>query len=147
MRLSAMTGREDPHRLLAIAAADMSAEYGELLAGELEGVARGTHRGIVALVGNDPIGYAVYHRTVSTYHLDTIAVEASHRRAGVGSALLAGVCADLQAVRPTILHVVTDALARAAVSFYHAQGFVRAGLVTDEFLPGITQVHLKREIR
>ena len=114
---------------------------------ELDAVSRGTSRGVCAFEGTTPVGYAVYHRTVQTYHLDTIAVDRSRRRAGIGSALLEGICTDLKQTGPTALNVVTDASAHAALRFYLDRGFVLAGYVRDEFLPGVTQAHLTREIR
>ena len=89
----------------------------------------------------------MYRRTVQTYHLDTIAVDRSRRGEGIGAAMLASVRADLRRAGPTILNVVTDAAAREALAFYARQGFVLAGAVKDEFLPGVTQVHLTQEIR
>ena len=147
MRLIPLTGSEDRARLLAIAAQDMSAGYHTALERELDDVARGEARGICAVDGTTPVGYAVYHRTVQTYHLDTIAVDRSRRRAGIGAALLDSVCADLRHPGPTILNMVTDAKALDTLAFYFRQGFVLAGYVKDELLPGVTQAHLTLEIR
>jgi ribosomal protein S18 acetylase RimI-like enzyme len=147
MRLVPLTGTEDRARLLAIAAQDMSPGYHAALERELDDVARDVARGICALDGTTPIGYAVYRRTVQTYHLDTIAVDRSRRRAGIGTALLDSVRADLRHPGPTILNVVTDAKALETLAFYFRQGFVLAGYVKDEFLPGVTQAHLTLEIR
>lgn len=146
MRLVPLTGREDRARLLAIAAQDMSAGYHAVLERELDDVSRGASRGLCAIDGDTPVGYAVYHRTVRTYHLDTIAVDRSRRGAGIGTALLDAVRAGLRAAGPTILNVVTDAAARETLAFYFRQGFVLAGYVKDEFLPGVTQAHLTLEI-
>jgi [ribosomal protein S18]-alanine N-acetyltransferase len=147
MRLVPLTGREDRPRLLAIAAPDMSAGYYATLERELDDVACGAARGICAVDGPIPVGYAIYHRTVQTYHLDTIAVDRSRRRAGIGAALLDSVRADLRNTGPTILNVVTDAKALETLAFYFRQGFVLAGYVKDELLPGVTQAHLTLEIR
>jgi ribosomal protein S18 acetylase RimI-like enzyme len=114
---------------------------------ELDEVSRGTACGVCAFEGITPVGYAVYHRTVQTYHLDTIAVDQSRQGAGIGSALLEGICTDLKRTGPTILNVVTDASAQAALRFYLDRGFFVAGYVRDEFLLGVTQAHLTREIR
>jgi GNAT superfamily N-acetyltransferase len=146
MRLVPLIGREDRARLLAIAAQDMSAGYHAALERELDDVARGASSGLCAIDGTTPVGYAVYHRTVRTYHLDTIAVDRSRRGAGIGTALLDAVRAGLRAAGPTILNVVTDAAARETLAFYFHQGFVLAGYVKDEFLPGVTQAHLTLEI-
>jgi GNAT superfamily N-acetyltransferase len=147
MRFVPLTGREDRARLLVIAEQDMSVGYHAALGRELDDIARGASRGICAIDGAAPVGYAVYHRTAETYHLDTIAVDRSRRGAGIGTALLASVRADLRQAGPTILNVVTDAAARETLAFYARQGFVLAGAVRDEFLAGVTQVHLTQEIR
>jgi GNAT superfamily N-acetyltransferase len=147
MRFVPLTGQEDRSRLLAIATQDMDVGYHAALERELDDVACGTSRGICAVDGASPMGYAVYHRTAQTYHLDTIAVDRSRRGEGIGAALLASVRAELRQAGPTILNVVTDAAARKALAFYARQGFVLAGAVKDEFLPGVTQVHLTMEIR
>jgi GNAT superfamily N-acetyltransferase len=146
MRFVPLTGKEDRARLLAIAAQDMSVGYHAALERELDDVAPAASRGICAVDGTTPVGYAVYHRTVQTYHLDTIAVDRSRRGAGIGTALLASVRADLRQAGPTILNVVTDAAARETLASYFRQGFVLAGFVKDEFLPGVTQAHLTLEI-
>jgi ribosomal-protein-alanine N-acetyltransferase len=147
MRFVPLTGKEDRARLLAIAEQDMSVGYHAALERELDDVARGASRGICSFDGATPVGYAVYHRTAQTYHLDTIAVDRSRRGAGIGTALLASVRADLRKAGSTILNVVTDAAARETLAFYVRQGFVLAGSVKDEFLSGVTQAHLTQEIR
>ncbi len=147
MRLVPLTGTEDRAALLAIAGPDMSAGYHATLERELDDVACGAARGVCAVDGGHPVGYAIYRRTVQTYHLDTIAVDRSRRRVGIGSALLDSVCADLRHPGPTVLNVVTDAKALETLAFYFRQGFALAGYVKDEFLPGVTQAHLTREIR
>ena len=76
MRFVPLTGKEDRARLLAIATRDMSAGYHAALDRELDEVAGGTFDGICAVDGTTPVGYAVYHRTVQTYHLDTSAIRA-----------------------------------------------------------------------
>jgi ribosomal protein S18 acetylase RimI-like enzyme len=146
MRIVPLTGQEDRARLLAIAAQDMSAGYHAALAHELQDIASGTFLGFCAIDGAGPAGYAVYHETVETYHLDTIAVDRSRRGTGIGTALLAAVRADLRHAGPTILNVVTDATARETLAFYFRQGFVLAGRVKDEFVSGVTQAHLTLEI-
>jgi GNAT superfamily N-acetyltransferase len=146
MHLVPLTGQEDRARLLAIALQDMSAGYREALEDELEGIAGGTHRGVWAVGRMAPAGYAVYHRTVQTHHLDTIAVDRSWRGMGIGRALLDWICADLRRTGPSVLNVVTDASARETLRFYLDRGFVLAGRVRDEFLPGVTQAHLTLEI-
>jgi GNAT superfamily N-acetyltransferase len=147
MRFVPLTGNEDRSRLLAIATQDMDVGYHAALERELDDIARGASRGICAVDGASPMGYAVYHRTAQTYHLDTIAVDRFRRGEGIGAALLASVRADLRQAGPTILNVVTDAAAGEALAFYARQGFVLAGAVKDEFLPGVTQAHLTQEIR
>ena len=93
------------------------------------------------------IGYAVYHRTIQTYHLDTIVVDRARRGEGIGTGLLASIRAALREAAPVILNVVTDATASETLAFYRRSGFVVAGYVKDEFLPGVIQAHLTLEVR
>ena len=147
MQFVRLTGQEDRGRLLAIAEQDMSPGYHAALERELDDVASGASSGICAVDGGMAIGYAVYHRTVETYHLDTIAVDRARRGEGIGAALLAAVRADLPLARPIILNVVTDAAASETLAFYRRSGFKVAGYVKDEFVPGVTQAHLTLEVR
>ena len=147
MRFVPLTGKEDRAPLLTIAEQDMSVGYHAALECELDDVARGASRGICAVDGATPVGYAVYRRTVQTYHLDTIAVDRARRGEGIGTALLASVRAALRQAKPTTLNVVTDATASEVLAFYRRSGFVVAGYVKDEFLPGVIQVHLTLEVR
>jgi len=147
MRFVPLTGQEDRARLLAIAVQDMGAGYHATLERELNDVAGGGSRGICAVDGTTPVGYAVYRRTVQTYHLDTIAVDRARRGEGIGTALLASVRAALRLGKPTTLNVVTDATATKVLAFYRRNGFVVAGYVKDEFLPGVIQAHLTLEVR
>jgi ribosomal protein S18 acetylase RimI-like enzyme len=147
MRFVPLTGQEDRARLLAISAQDMSVGYHATLEREFNDVAGGLSRGICAVDGTTPVGYAVYRRTVHTYHLDTIAVDRARRGEGIGTALLASVRAALRQAKPTILNVVTDATAFEVLAFYRHSGFVVAGYVKDEFFPGVIQAHLTLEVR
>lgn len=142
-----MTGHEDRARLVAIAAQDMRAGYHAALEHELEDVGAGASRGICALDGTTPVGYAVYHKTVQTYHLDTIAVDRARRGEGIGTGLLASVRAALRQAAPTVLNVVTDATAFKTLAFYRRNGFMVAGYVQDEFFLGVIQAHLTLEVR
>jgi GNAT superfamily N-acetyltransferase len=146
VRLVPLTAAHDRDRLLAIAGQDMSAVYRWALARELDGVTARSVRGVCALEGPTPIGYAIYHRTVQTYALDTIAVDRARRRSGIGGALITAVRAALPREHPTILNAVTDAAARDVLAFYLGQGFHVSGYVADEFRPGVTQAHLTLEI-
>jgi len=55
--------------------------------------------------------------------------------------------AALRQGKPTTLNVVTDATASEVLAFYRRSGFVVAGYVKDEFLPGVIQAHLTLEVR
>ena len=147
MRLVPLTGSENRLRLLAIATQDVRRDERASRQRELDAVELGTAQGVCAFEGTTPVGYAVYHRTVQTHHLDTIAVDRPHRHAGVDSALLEWICTELKQMRPTALNVVIDASAHTALRFYLDRGFVVAGYVRDEFLLGAIQAHLIREVR
>jgi ribosomal protein S18 acetylase RimI-like enzyme len=147
MRFVPLTGQEDRARLLAIAVQDMSVGYHATLERELDDVAGGGSHGICAVDETTPVGYAVYRRTVQTYHLDTIAVDRARRGEGIGTALLASVRAALRQAKPTTLNVVTDAAASETLAFYRRKGFLVAGYVKDEYVPGVIQAHLSLEVR
>src|SRR5260370_17835814 len=104
MRSVPLPGQEDRPRLLAIAVQDMSVGYHATLERELDDVAGGGSHGICAVDETTPVGYAVYRRTVQTYHLDTIAVDRARRVEGIGTALLPSVPAPLRPAKPPPLH-------------------------------------------
>src|SRR5260370_16491527 len=107
MRSVPLPGQEDRPRLLAIAVQDMSVGYHATLERELDDVAGGGSHGICAVDETTPVGYAVYRRTVQTYHLDTIAVDRARRGGGIGPALLPPVRAALRQAKPPTPHPLT----------------------------------------
>lgn len=75
-----------------------------------------------------PVGYAVYRSSGGEVHLGNLAVESSHRRKGIGSALLKHIFE--RARRSGAFRVVLEVRSsnEAARMFYLANGFIEAGV-------------------
>ena len=98
---------------------------------------------LVAEVDEQVVGHAVVSTAGNIAELQRIAVDAEHRRAGVASALLAGV---LEAAGRTeadrlLLEVREDN--RAAVAFYARSGFTEIDRRPRYFADGATAVVLQ----
>jgi ribosomal protein S18 acetylase RimI-like enzyme len=113
---------------------------------ELEDISRGKCFGVCAMDNGQPVGYVTVKKTVDTYHLLTIAVDKLHRGKGYGSRMLDGIFAEIENQGGRILNVITDADANESLRFYLRNGFVLTGIVQDEFISGVAQVHLTRRM-
>ena len=133
-------------RLVNIALQDIGAMYQGAIYDELEDITLGKSFGVCALENGEPVGYAVAKRTVDTYHLLTLAVDTQHRGKGFGSLMLDSIFAEIEQQGGKILNVVTDADANESLRFYLRNGFALTGIVQDEFISGIAQVHLTRRM-
>ncbi|MCW5598084.1 ribosomal protein S18 acetylase RimI-like enzyme [Nitrosomonas nitrosa] len=134
-----------PH-LVRIALQDIGSMYQSAIHDELEDVTSGKSFGVCAIENGLPVGYAIAKRTVDSYHLLTIAVDQHHRGKGLGSLLLDSIFAEIKQQGGKILNVVTDADANESLQFYLKNGFVLTGIVQDEFISGVAQVHLTRRM-
>ncbi len=134
-----------PH-LMNIALQDIGAMYQPAIQDEFEDISRGKSFGVCALENGVPVGYAVAKRTVDTYHLLTLAVDIQHRGKGYGSLMIDSIFAEIEQQGGKILNVVTDADANESLRFYLRNGFALAGIVQDEFIPGVAQAHLTRRM-
>jgi ribosomal-protein-alanine N-acetyltransferase len=132
--------------LMKIALQDIGSMYQSAIHDELEDVTNGKSFGVCAIDNGNPIGYAVAKRTVDTYHLLTFAVDKHHRSRGYGSLILDSIFAEIEQQGGKILNVVTDADANESLRFYLRNGFSLAGIVQDEFIPGVAQAHLTRRM-
>lgn len=132
--------------LVKIALQDIGSMYQPAIHDELEDVTNGKSFGICAMDNGNPVGYAVAKRTVDTYHLLTFAVDKHHRSKGYGSLILDSIFAEIEQQGGKILNVVTDADANESLRFYLKNGFSLAGIVQDEFIPGVAQAHLTRRM-
>lgn len=132
--------------LASIAMQDIGPMYQSEILDELEDISRGKCFGVCAMDNGQPVGYVTVKKTVDTYHLLTIAVDKLHRGKGYGSRMLDGVFAEIENQGGRILNVITDADANESLRFYLRNGFVLTGIVQDEFISGVAQVHLTRRM-
>ena len=132
--------------LIKIALQDIGSMYQSAIHDELEDITCGKCFGICAMDNGNPVGYVIARRTVDTYHLLTIAVDKHHRGKGYGSLMLDSIFAEIEKQGGRILNVITDADANESLRFYLKNGFVLTGIVQDEFISGVAQVHLTRRM-
>jgi ribosomal protein S18 acetylase RimI-like enzyme len=132
--------------LASIAMQDIGPMYQSEILDELEDISRGKCFGVCAMDDGQPVGYVTVKKTVDTYHLLTIAVDKLHRGKGYGSRMLDGIFAEIENQGGRILNVITDADANESLRFYLRNGFVLTGIVQDEFISGVAQVHLTRRM-
>lgn len=132
--------------LASIAMQDIGPMYQSEILDELEDISRGKCFGVCAMDNGQPVGYVTVKKTVDTYHLLTIAVDKLHRGKGYGSRMLDGIFAEIENQGGRILNVITDADANQSLRFYLKNGFVLTGIVQDEFISGVAQVHLTRRV-
>jgi ribosomal protein S18 acetylase RimI-like enzyme len=132
--------------LASIAMQDIGPMYQSEILDELEDISRGKCFGVCAMDNGQPVGYVTVKKTVDTYHLLTIAVDKLHRGKGYGSRMLDGIFAEIENQGGRILNVITDADANESLRFYLRNGFVLTGIVQDEFISGVAQVHLTRRM-
>lgn len=133
-------------QLASIAMQDIGSMYQSEILDELEDISRGKCFGVCAMDNGQPVGYVTVKKTVDTYHLLTIAVDKLHRGKGYGSRMLDGIFAEIENQGGRILNVITDADANQSLRFYLKNGFVLTGIVQDEFISGVAQVHLTRRV-
>ena len=132
--------------LVKIALQDIGAMYQSEIEDELEDIERGKCFGISAVHNGQPVGFVIAKKTVDTYHLLTIAVDKNYRGRGYGSMMLDGIFSEIEKQGGRILNVTTDADSNESLRFYLKNGFVLTGIVQDEFISGVAQVHLTRRM-
>lgn len=98
---------------------------------------------LVAETGGVVVGHAVTSAAGDVAELQRIAVDGSHRRSGVASALLAGAirAASMTEADRLLLEVREDN--RGAIAFYARQGFVEIDRRARYYLDGTTAVVLR----
>ncbi len=131
-------------QLIEIALQEMGSMYHSELHEELQDIGRGKCFGLCKLENGNPIGYVVAKKTIDAYHLLTIAVDVEHRGKGYGSLLIDTIFAEIEKKGGRILNVITDAEANESIRFYLKNSFVLTGIVQDEFISGVAQVHLTK---
>lgn len=132
--------------LTKIALQDIGSMYQTAIHDELEDITSGKCFGVCVMDNENPVGYVIAKRTVDTYHLLTIAVDKRYRGKGYGSLMLDSIFAEIERQGGRILNVITDADANGSLRFYLKNGFVLTGIVQDEFISGVAQVHLTRRM-
>jgi ribosomal-protein-alanine N-acetyltransferase len=98
----------------------------EALRPELE--ARPDRMGLLAVVDDRPIGYALVWVVADELHLVTLGVERAYRRRGVARALLRALTMAQRAQRARLLTLEVRASNRAALAFYRSEGFREVAL-------------------
>jgi ribosomal-protein-alanine N-acetyltransferase len=90
---------------------------------------------LVAVDGDDVVGYAGLCVYADASYIQTIGVTGRHQRAGVGTALLAALIQDADA--RGVAHVVLEVRAGndAAVRLYERHGFVQLGVRRGYYQP------------
>ena len=131
-------------QLIKIALQEMGAMYQPELYEELDDIERGKCFGLCKLENGKPVGYVIAKKTIDAFHLLTIAVDIEHRGRGYGSLLINSIFNEIEKKGGRILNVITDAEANESIRFYLKNSFVLAGIVQDEFISGVAQVHLTK---
>ncbi|WP_449060439.1 ribosomal protein S18-alanine N-acetyltransferase [Planomonospora algeriensis] len=116
-----------------------------MLRGELADQPRTRHY-VVALVGGRIVGYAGLAAAGDQADVQTIAVSAGHRRAGIGGTMLAELLAEAvrRGARSVFLEVRADNPDAQAV--YDRFGFERIGLRRRYYSDGTDAIMMKRDL-
>lgn len=112
--------------------------------GELEGPGR---HAVVAVEGDDVLGYAVTMRSDDLVDLQRIGVRPDHRRRGVARMLLEDVLADALAQRADRMLLEVSALNTAALGFYATADFVEIDRRRRYYRDGSDAVVMRRSLR
>jgi len=90
----------------------------------------------IAEDGGDIVGYCNLRAWPAGGWIDQIAVRRSHRRLGVGRALLVAILEQAKARGFWKVSLIVSAADLAALRFYESSGFTRVGAMKDEIRPG-----------
>jgi ribosomal-protein-alanine N-acetyltransferase len=91
-----------------------------------------THIGMVAVIADEVVGFMLYDLQANRVQIDSIAVEKSCRRSGIGSCLLAKIRSKLTQQRSLIRTMVREGNLQA-LAFFRSSGFVATELVRRPF--------------
>jgi ribosomal-protein-alanine N-acetyltransferase len=91
-----------------------------------------THIGMVAVIADDVVGFMLYDLQAQLVKIDSIAVDKTCRRSGIGSCLLAKIRAKLTQQRSLIRTMVREKNLQA-LAFFRSSGFVATELVRRPF--------------
>lgn len=120
----------------------MSPQYLPLMNEEFDKILNGEYIGFVAIDDTTTLGYACIRPLVETYKLETIAVNQNMRNKGIGSELIIAISNYVRDNSKRIINVDTDSSDIRTINFYLRNGFRISGYVNDEYMGGVTQVHL-----
>ncbi|GAA3136523.1 ribosomal protein S18-alanine N-acetyltransferase [Streptosporangium carneum] len=116
-----------------------------MLRGELDDQPRTRHY-VVALVGEEIVGYAGLFAAGDQADVQTIAVSETHRRAGIGGAMLAELLAEAvrRGAQSIFLEVRADNPEAQAV--YDRFGFGRIGVRRRYYEDGTDAIMMKKDL-
>lgn len=149
---------QDREEVMTILAGSLSQQYLPMMTDEFNHAVAGGYLGFVAVnkfhssedssedACERVVGYACARRIVETYKLETIAVDSNMRGKNIGSLLIDRVSNCLAESGVQVLNVDTDVTDSEVVRFYLRNGFNVSGMVLSEYMPGITQVHLSKDL-
>ncbi|MFC3820173.1 ribosomal protein S18-alanine N-acetyltransferase [Planomonospora venezuelensis] len=117
----------------------------DMLRGELDDQPRTRHY-VVALAGGEIVGYAGLAAAGDQADVQTIAVTAGHRRAGIGAALLTELLAEAvrRGAREAFLEVRADN--PSAHAMYDRFGFEDIGVRRRYYKGGIDAIIMKKDL-
>ncbi|MFF0574160.1 ribosomal protein S18-alanine N-acetyltransferase [Streptosporangium saharense] len=116
-----------------------------MLRGELDDQPRTRHY-VVAVVGEEIVGYAGLYAAGDQADVQTIAVSEGHRRSGIGGAMLTELLTEAvrRGAESVFLEVRADNPGAQAV--YHRFGFERIGLRRRYYEDGTDAIMMKKDL-
>ena len=118
----------DPVRLLAAATPEAPHWEQPVYRAFLESKAGPPRRMLVAEISGELAGFIAGQITLDVCELESVAVAPAHRRARVGSALLAALAAWAVESHASKIQLEVRSANNSAISFYEQSGFRRDGL-------------------
>lgn len=118
----------EPVRLLAAATSEAPHWEHSVYRAFLESSAVPPRRIFVAEISGELAGFIAGQIIVDVCEIESVAVAPGHRRAGVGSALLAALAAWAAESRASKIQLEVRSANQPAISFYEHSGFCRDGL-------------------
>lgn len=108
-------------------------------------LARPDASGLIAETDEGLTGFAIGHRSGGNGHIVTIDIAASHRRRGVGRALLTEMVRRLEAAGARRVRLEVDLRNPSAIAFYQSVGFRETRRLRDYYGRGLDGLAMVRE--